>query len=220
MLPPAARRRAVAVPGATRQCGLRRFRRQRFLASVLAVAGLLVTVWTGVSQRSAAQAAGPGASFDLVAGPGIASCLPSARGHVALAQGPENDVMTLAVEGLPPDTGFDLFITQLPHKPFGLSWYQSDLQTGDDGTGSVTVRGVLDVETFTVATASRPVPPTHQFHLGLWFDDPAVPFNIGCERGETSPLVTPFNGAQHAGIQALTTAYFPDGAGPLKAVTR
>ncbi len=61
-----------------------------------------------------------------------------------------------------------------------------------------------------------------QYHLGLWFNDPNVPYNLGCEPNGpgTRPIVTPFNGEQHAGIQALNTAQFPDGAGPLSHVHR
>ena len=60
--------------------------------------------------------------------------------------------------------------------------------------------------------------PTHQFHLGLWFNSPAKPFNLGCEGTATAPIVTPFNGEQHAGIQILNTSNFPDNKGPLSHV--
>jgi hypothetical protein len=63
------------------------------------------------------------------------------------------------------------------------------------------------------------IPPQHQFHLGLWFNNPNTPFKLGCEVGATSPIVTPFNGEQHAGIQALNTAQFT-GLGPLAKVHR
>lgn len=50
--------------------------------------------------------------------------------------------------------------------------------------------------------------------------DPKVPFNLSCEPGATSPVVTPFNGKQHAGIQVVNTAQFPADAGPLSNVHR
>ena len=62
--------------------------------------------------------------------------------------------------------------------------------------------------------------PTHQYHLGLWFNDPSLPFKLGCEPGAPAPVVTPFNGEQQAGIQALNTAEFPVNAGPLSRVHR
>ncbi len=160
-------------------------------------------------------------SFNMIASPGINACLPKARGNVTITPGSLNDEMKVSVSGLVPNTGYDLFVTQLPNKPFGIAWYQSDLETDAHGNGSVTVRGIFDVETFSVSQGgTTQFAPTHQYHLGLWFNDPKVPFNKGCEPGKTSPVVTPFNGEQHAGIQVLNTANFADNAGPLSKVHR
>jgi hypothetical protein len=137
--------------------------------------------------------------------------------------------MTIKVSNLAPDTDYDFFITQVPHAPFGISWYQSDLHTNKHGSGEATVRGIFNNETFTISPASLTTfgredqPQTgatfsavNMYHLGLWFNDPQVPFNLGCEPGKTAPVITPFNGEQHAGIQVLNTASFADNAGPLK----
>lgn len=62
--------------------------------------------------------------------------------------------------------------------------------------------------------------PTHQFHLGVWFNNPNLPFGLGCEPGQAAPVVTPFNGEQHAGIQVVNTANFPANAGPLSQIPR
>jgi hypothetical protein len=160
-------------------------------------------------------------SFSMVPSPGIKACLPKANGNVTITPGSLNDQMKVSVSGLVPNTGYDLFVTQLPNKPFGIAWYQSDLETDANGNGSVTVRGIFDVETFSVSTGgTTQFAPTHQYHLGLWFNDPQVPFNKGCEPGQTKPIVTPFNGEQHAGIQVLNTANFADNAGPLSKVHR
>ncbi len=43
---------------------------------------------------------------------------------------------------------------------------------------------------------------------------------VGDVAGAAQPVVTPFNGEQHAGIQVLNTSQFPDGAGPLSHVHR
>ncbi len=161
-----------------------------------------------------------GFSFDLVPSPGITACLPHAHGSATIVKGDLNDELTVSVTGLPANTGFDLFVIQLPNKPFGVAWYQSDLQTNGNGEGSATVRGIFNVETFSVSTGGTTTfPPTHQYHLGLWFNDPTVPFKLGCEPGKTAPVVTPFNGEQHAGIQVLNTSNFPDNAGPLSHVS-
>jgi len=151
----------------------------------------------------------------------ISACLPNASGHATITTGALNDVMTVTITGMPAGTGFDLFVIQQPGAPFGVSWYQSDIHANSSGTGSATVRGVFDKETFSVSPGGTTTfAPTHQFHLGVWFNSPKVPFNLGCEPGATSPIVTPFNGIQHAGIQVLNTAQFPVNAGPLSHVTR
>ena len=151
----------------------------------------------------------------------ISSCLPKASGHVTITTGDLNDTMKITVSGMPANKGFDLFVIQTPGAPFGVSWYQTDVHANGTGTGSATVKGVFDKETFSVSPGGTTTfAPTHQYHLGLWFNNPAVPFNLGCEPGATAPIVTPFNGNQHAGIQVLNTAQFPVDAGPLSQVSR
>ena len=173
--------------------------------------------------------------FPLVRSAGAvkANCLPYARGVVRVVPGPDNDLMQVVVAGLPPQTDFALFVTQLPNAPFGVAWYQSDLQTDDHGYGYVKVRGIFDVETFSlslggpsdgedptqnltgpaVTDTNAVFRPTHQYHLGLWFDSPDDAAKAGCPA-----TVTPFNGTQDAGIQALSTRNYPDNQGPLSQV--
>ncbi len=160
-------------------------------------------------------------TFNMVASsPNIKACLPHASGKFTIKREALNDLMTISVSGLAPNTGYDLFVIQFPGQPFGVSWYQSDLETNKSGKGTVSVRGIFNRETFSVSPGGTVTfGPTHQFHLGLWFNSPKVPFNLGCEPGATSPIVTPFNGVQHAGIQVLNTSNFPDNAGPLSLVS-
>ncbi|SRR5712692_591181 len=163
-------------------------------------------------------------TFKMVPGAGIAACLPHAHASVSITPGSLNDTMKVSASGLAPSTGYDLFILELPSKPFGVAWYQSDLQTDASGAGSATVRGIFNKETFSVSLGdnSQPsivFPPTHQYHVGLWFNDPKVPFNLGCEPGQPQPIITPFNGQQKAGIQVLNTSNFPNNAGPLSKVS-
>jgi hypothetical protein len=166
--------------------------------------------------RPAAPAKHDSFSFKLVPSPHIHACLPHAGGNVTLTHTGINDTMVISVHGMPPGTGFDAFVIQMPLKPFGVSWYQTDVQAGRNGTGSATVRGVFSKETFSVSPGGTTTfKPTHQFHIGLWFNNPRTPFNIGCEPGMPSPVVTPFNGEQHAGVQALNTSQFPVNKGPL-----
>jgi hypothetical protein len=193
-----------------------------FTAISLAGATALLVGMTGAGAAPAAVAtphSHDSFSFKLVPSPHIHACLPHAGGSATITHTGINDTMTVSIHGMPPGTGFDLFVIQEPLKPFGVSWYQTDVQANRSGAGSATVRGVFSRETFSVSPGGTATfKPTHQFHLGLWFNNPATPFNIGCEPGMTAPVVTPFNGEQHAGIQALNTSQFPVNAGPLSHV--
>jgi hypothetical protein len=182
----------------------------------------VVALAISLATATGATAVDSSFSFDLVpSSAAISACLPNAVGHVTITTGALNDIMKVTISGMPHNTGFDLFVIQQPGAPFGVSWYQSDIHAGSTGTGTATVRGVFDSETFSVSPGGTTTfAPTHQYHLGLWFNSPKVPFNLGCEPGATSPIVTPFNGNQNAGIQVLNTAEFPVNAGPLSQVHR
>jgi hypothetical protein len=160
-----------------------------------------------------------------------AGCISTAKGRVTISPRGAVENMHVEVSGLPPNTGFDLFVIQLADKPFGLSWYQGDIETDSTGTGVGDFVGRFSIETFIVAPGSGPAPvihtappfpdasanpatnPVHTFHLGLWFDSPTAAAAAGCPNTET-----PFNGNHTAGIQALSTRNFPLLSGPLKKV--
>jgi len=193
------------------------------------IAGLAATAVAGGLSLTAASAAPvtsatghTGAfTFALVPSPGIKSCLPHAGGRVTIIPGSQNDTMQVSIFGMPRNADFDLFVIQQPLKPFGVSWYQTDVNADRHGFGHATVRGIFDAETFSVSTGGTTTfAPTHQYHLGLWFNDPNLPASLGCEPGVKMPVMTPFNGEQHAGIQVLNTAEFPVNAGPLSHVHR
>jgi hypothetical protein len=190
------------------------------LGAVATAAALATAI--GLTAAASATATSKTFSFGLQASSAsISSCLPNAAGHVTITTGELNDTMKVTVQGMPPNTGFDLFVIQQPGAPFGVSWYQTDIHAGSGGSGSATVKGVFDSETFSVSPGGTATfAPTHQYHLGLWFNNPNTPFKLGCEPGATSPVITPFNGDQHAGIQVLNTAQFPVNAGPLSQVHR
>jgi hypothetical protein len=203
------------------------YRSRSLLASASAKLGALATtgaVALAITLATATGATATDSSFSFALQPSssaISTCLPNASGHVTITTGALNDIMTVTIQGMPAGASFDLFVIQQPGTPFGVSWYQTDIHANSSGTGSATVRGVFDSETFSVSPGGTATfAPTHQYHLGLWFNSPKVPFNLGCEPGATSPTVTPFNGNQHAGIQVLNTAEFPVAAGPLSHVHR
>ena len=198
---------------------------RRLLASTRVRLGVLAAVGVvavSVTAATSSNAASSSFTFALKpSSPAISSCLPHARGSVTITTGSQNDLMKVTIQGMPHNRGFDLFVIQQPTAPFGVSWYQTDIEAGGSGTGSASVRGVFDSETFSVSPGGTTTfAPTHLYHLGLWFNNPNVPFNLGCEGTATSPIVTPFNGEQHAGIQVLNTAQFPANAGPLSHVHR
>jgi hypothetical protein len=209
---------------------IKQLSRRSLGAAAVAAAGATLAVSLGLTGASAATAApvtaaapasGHSFTFALVPSPGIKACLPHIGGRVTITPGSQNDLMQVSIFGAPRNAEFDLFVIQQPDKPFGVSWYQTDVNANSHGVGSASVRGVFDRETFSVSPGGTTTfAPTHQYHLGLWFNSPKVPFNLGCEPGAPAPVVTPFNGEQHAGIQALNTAEFPVNAGPLSHVDR
>jgi hypothetical protein len=194
------------------------------VATGAAAAALSLTASAGAATGGAHARSAAASSFSFALKPSssaISACLPKAGGHVTITPGALNDTMTVNLRGMPPNAGFDLFVIQQPTAPFGISWYQSDIQANSNGFGSATVKGIFDAETFSVSPGGTTTfAPTHQYHLGVWFNDPNVPFNLGCEPGALTPTVTPFNGEQNAGIQVVNTAQFPVNAGPLSHVHR
>jgi hypothetical protein len=153
-----------------------------------------------------------------------AGCLTHAAATVSVKSLGEVEVMSVSATGLPPNVGFDLFVIQLPNAPFGLSWYQGDMESDSQGRAQGTFIGRFNVETFIVAPGSGVAPvvhnadanvnpitaPVHTAHIGLWFNSPADAAAAGCPAN-----VTPFNGDHNAGIQVLSTANFPKDKGPL-----
>jgi hypothetical protein len=156
-----------------------------------------------------------------------AGCLVNATARVKIKNHGPVEVMTIDASGLPRNTEFDVFVNQLPNAPFGLSWYQGDLESNSDGNAHGVFVGRFSIETFTVAPGTGPAPvvhdqpikdadsnpataPVHQYHIGVWFNSPVDAAAAGCAN-----VVTPFNGDHNAGPQALSTRQFPDLNGPL-----
>jgi len=138
--------------------------------------------------------------------------------------------MDVSVQGLAPNADFNLFVLQVPKSPFGVAWYQGDIETDKFGRGHGHFVGRFNIETFSVATGTAPAPvvfngpfpdaslnppfnPIQMYHLGLWFDSFEAAQNAGCPA-----TITPFNGEHNAGIQVLNTSNFADDHGPLRDV--
>ena len=174
--------------------------------------------------------------FDMVVSKGATTCLPDATARVGVVTNGTFEDMFIHATGLPPGTDFDFFVIQVPNAPFGLSWYQGDVETNGKGEAFQVFRGRFSVETFIIAPGVAPAPqvfnappfpdaaqnpetlgpdgktpgPVQTYHLGLWFNSPTDALKAGC-----AATVTPFNGEHNAGIQVLNTSNFPDSQGPL-----
>jgi len=168
-------------------------------------------------------------SFKMVVSKAASTCLPNAEAKVQIISDGEAEDMFLVASGLPPNTGFDFFVIQVPTAPFGLAWYQGDVQSDADGDAVQHFRGRFSIETFIVAPGvalaprvfnDQPFPdaaqnpttnPVQTYHLGMWFNFPADAQAAGCPN-----TVTPFNGEHNAGIQVLNTSTYRDDHGPLR----
>jgi hypothetical protein len=157
-------------------------------------------------------------TFELQVNPGLQPGKPFACPAIQNAQariritnrfvtGAQNDIMFLTASGLPPNTGFDIFLVE--HSPFdqgfsgsfGFGWYQSDIQSNRGGHVEVRVQGIFDKETFIENPADQ-FKPIHTFNVGFWFDSPDEEAKV-CP--SATPAATPFNGAQNAGLLAMIT---------------
>jgi hypothetical protein len=190
--------------------------------SIIAVLSLLV-----VALAAAAAFAGDETSFKMVRSQAAVAndCLEGAKANVDVRTTPtDQQIMDVTVNHAPKNTEFELFVTQQPNSPFGVSWYQADFVTNNQGNGEVRARGIFSEELFAFAPGVVKAPqvdnqdteknpqfdPVHTFHLGLWFGSPEEAKDAGCP-----DTVTAFDGDHEAGIQAFSTRNFPDLKGPL-----
>ena len=199
------------------------FQRLRFLAAPVVC---LLMIFAPIL----AMAKDESFTFDMIVSAGAKACLPNASGRVTITPVGSVEIMDVSVEGLPPSSEFDFFVIQVPKSPFGISWYQGDIETDKHGRGHQHFVGRFSIETFSVAPGSAPAPvvfngpfpdaslnppfnPIQMYHLGLWFGSSEAAGAAGCPA-----TVTPFNGEHNAGIQVLNTSNFADDQGPLRHV--
>jgi hypothetical protein len=192
---------------------------------------MLVTVALVMATLAAASAfAVDSTSFKLVRSQSARAndCLDGASANVAIrTTGQDNQIMDVTLNHMPKKTAFTLFVIQQPNSPFGISWYQGDIDTDNHGHGEARFIGIFSEELFAFAPGSVRAPqvdnqdaatnptfkPVHTFHLGVWFASSA-----GAERAGCSDTVTPFDGDHEAGIQALSTRNFKALHGPLRKI--
>src|SRR4051794_32922109 len=193
---------------------------------IIAVLSLLVVALAA----AAAFAVDSTTSFKMVRSQAAVDnkCLKGAKANVDVRTTPtDNQIMDVTLNHAPKNTEFELFVTQQPNDPFGVSWYQADFTTDNQGNGEVRARGIFSEELFVFAPGSVKAPqvdnqdaeknpkydPVHTYHLGLWFGDPKDAKEAGC-----SGKVTQFDGDHEAGIQAFSTRNYPALRGPLRQI--
>ena len=161
-----------------------------------------------------------------------AGCALNAKARVTINSLGPVEVMHVEATGLPPNSEFDLFVTQIPNAPFGMAWYQGDMESNANGRAVGDFVGRFSRETFIVAPSpgtaapvvhhnppfpdaatNPPTAPIHTFHVGLWFGTPEVAAAANCPNS-----TTPFNGDHTAGIQVLSTRNFGNATGPLRSL--
>ena len=200
--------------------------------SVLAAGGVTAARATTATSHATPSHTNIAFTLQRSAASATAGCLLGAGARVKVAHRGQVEEMTIDAAGLPKNTDFDVFVTQLPNAPFGISWYQGDLETNSKGTAHVKFVGRFSVETFAVAPGPGPAPvvhksgtirdaavnppfaPIHEYHVGVWFNSATDAAAAGCTK-----VVTPFNGDHTAGPQALSTNQFADTNGPLRQLT-
>jgi len=204
----------------------------RFFGKKLALGATAALLAATVAAGTVAANEGKVAEFDMLPSAGAKTCLPNAKAHVNIKSIGPVEVMSVTLDDLPPNTDFDLFVLQQATAPFGVAWYQGDIDTRGNGDSHTRhFVGRFSVETFAVAPGVAPAPvvfdsspfpdasqnpafnPIQMYHLGLWFNSPADALKAGC-----AGTVTPFNGEHNAGIQVLNTAQFPLDQGPLRQI--
>jgi hypothetical protein len=143
-------------------------------------------------------------------------CLNGVSANVKVTDaGQGNQNLYVTLNKAAPNTEFTVFVIQVPDSPFGVSWYQGDIATDNQGNGKHNFVGIFNDEVFAISPgAAQPAmphgkkdaskgvtfAPIHTYHLGVWFADPKQAAKAGCTN-----TVTPFDGDHVAGIQALST---------------
>jgi hypothetical protein len=110
------------------------------------------------------------------------------------------DTLDLKAEGLPANTTFAVFLTELPVAPFGAVEYIGDFTTNAAGRGSLRVDAIIEEAfAFNNSTGAR----TDLNHIVFWFADPNA--DESCVPGSAP---TQFDGDGVAGVAAMSSRNF------------
>src|ERR1700722_10680886 len=191
---------------------------------VLVLAVVVFGLAAPVRAQEDAPAAATKATFNLTVNPAILSCLQQSTkpptATVTVVEGKLNDTLVINLKHVKPGLAFDLFTVQNSRflstgaldpafVNFGLAWYQSDIEVGKSGSGSVKIQTILVNQIFGFDPEAS-LSPTNTFHDVFWFNNPADAAACGFTG------TTPFNGEHTAGPLAMESV--PDATtdlGPL-----
>ena len=174
-------------------------------ATVLAAAGAATIAVTGAAAGTSVTQT----SFHMVRSATAvgAGCLKGAQARVTIrSQGPV-EVMRVSADHLPRNTDFDLFVIQVPNAPFGISWYQGDLDSNGRGHAEGTFIGRFSIETFAVAPnvarfprcTAAPSPTRRRTRRSA----PCTPTTWAC--GSTRPATPPPQAARAQPRRSMVT---------------
>jgi hypothetical protein len=164
-----------------------------------------------VTEQSVGPLAAPSVTFRMVrsASALAGKCLAGANATVTIEKLRQAERMTIVARNLPPNTDFVVFVIQVPNAPFGLSWYQGDLLSNDEGEARVQFVGRFNIESFIVAPGVAPAPQVHK----------KLPFPDAKENPATAPVHTYHLGVWFDSVDGAVAAGFPDTATPFNATT-
>ncbi len=199
-------------------------RMARLPLALLLILSSLASLGIGVSAAPV-----PSIQFNLTPAAKFLACLKAPTGTptaaVKVTRGTANDTLEIVLDNYKPNTVFELFTIQRSNLQangtpvanfagFGLSWYQSEINTDGSGHADVTIRTILLDQIFGFAP-DAPLPPTNTFHVGIWFNDPSDAAPCGFDINKP----TPFNGSQNAGPNAaISLPNATSGLGPLSTI--
>lgn len=183
---------------------------KNFSAASRAWVGLALAVLLIVAGAQPLAAQVTTKTFAISPNPAFESCAGnSPTVTVSVTRGRPDDVMTVTGDRFLPNLSFDLFTVQRSNllatgeidpnfKDFGMAWFQTALHADANGHFSTTVRSIIFDQIFGFDPDVK-LGPTHTFHVGIWFDNPADA--VACGFDASKP--TPFNGKHKAGPVAM-----------------
>ncbi len=118
-----------------------------------------------------ASAANNFVKFEMVRSPALSAFplfVPQAHGIVQITSVGPVEIMDVFFSGLPPNTGFDFFVIQAPNSPFGLSWYQGDIETNSRGLHLNSSLAALILRLLLSLLESLPLPLYSDHRIRAW----------------------------------------------------